>query len=651
MKSSQKGPAVGGTHSPLPTESSSFGSVLAAAVMLIAFILTNVLATTARAQTWEPVWEDQFDVDGSPDPTKWTFDIGDGCDTSAGCGWGNEEAQYYTDRSENARVAGGSLVIEARKEDFGGQGYTSARLKTEGLVDWTYGRFEARIKVPGGRGTWSAFWLLHSEEVYSDGGWPDNGEIDVIEHVGSSPDEVFSTIHTNKYNGLVCCGDRTATTTVSDAVSEFHVYAVEWSPNKLEFFVDDVSHYTYANEGLGATSWPFDRPFHIILNLAVGGTQGGQQGIDDSIFPAQLLVDYVLVSKLPDATPTVSLTNPAEGAQLAAGSSVVLSADASDVDGTVDRVEFLQGGAVIGEVRQPPYDLEIDNLAPGCYDLSATVVDDEGRTATSDTVSITVGGGCAPGPYLMRPAPIPGKIEAENYDFGGANVAYRDADASNRGVASFRSDEGVDVSRTLDLDPGYNVYAISSREWLTYTVDVEQSGLYEIIARVSSNLGSGAFRIRASNLDTTMSFASEGAPQPQIWASPRLNRVPLEAGVQQLRLDMLSAGWRLNWLNFRLQSATSAETDPSALRFRLDGNYPNPFSGETRVVYEIPTSADVRIDVFDSIGRLVATPVAALHGPGRHIVEFHSNGLSEGVYFIRMRSGGYVSVHPMLIAR
>ncbi|MBT8399417.1 MAG: family 16 glycosylhydrolase, partial [Rhodothermia bacterium] len=524
-------------------------------------------------------------------------------------------------------------------------------LKTEGIADWTYGRFEARMKLPGGRGTWSAFWLLHTEDVYSDGGWPDNGEIDIVEHVGSSPDEVFATIHTNKYNGLVCCVDRTMTTAVADAVSEFHVYAVEWSPSKLEFFVDDVSYYTYSNEGVGATSWPYDQPFHIILNLAIGGTQGGQQGIDDSIFPAQLLVDYVRVFKRANATPTVSLTSPAEGAQFAPGGTVVLSADASDIDGAVNRVEFLQGGAILGEVRQPPYDLEVDNLATGCYDLSARVVDDEGRTATSDTVSVTVGGGCAPGPYLMRPAPIPGKIEAENYDFGGSNVAYRDADASNRGVAGFRSEEGVDVSRTLDLDRGYNVFAMNAREWLTYTVDVEQSGLYEIIARASSNLGSGTFRIRASNLDTTMSFTSEGSPQPQMWASPRLNRVPLEAGVQQLRIDIVSAAWRLNWLNFRLQSGTSVAEDPSASGFRLEGNYPNPFSRETRVVYQIPTSADVRIDVFDSIGRLVATPVAALHGPGRHVVEVDGEGLSEGVYFVRMRSGAFVSVRAMLIAR
>ncbi|MBT8400001.1 MAG: glycoside hydrolase family 16 protein, partial [Rhodothermia bacterium] len=198
-------------------------------VMIVAIFFTSSLTISALAQTWdpEPVWADEFDAPGSPDPSRWSFDIGDGCDTAAGCGWGNEEAQYYTDRSENARVEGGSLVTEARKEDFGGQGYTSARLKTEGIADWTYGRFEARMKLPGGRGTWSAFWLLHSTESYSDGGWPDNGEIDIMEHVGSSPDQVFATIHTNKYNGLVCCVDRTMTTAVADAVSEFHVYAVE----------------------------------------------------------------------------------------------------------------------------------------------------------------------------------------------------------------------------------------------------------------------------------------------------------------------------------------------------------------------------------------------------------------------------------------
>ncbi len=610
-----------------------------------------VSATVVFGQTWEPVWEDQFDVDGAPDPTRWTFDIGDGCATSAGCGWGNEEAQYYTDRTENARVESGSLVIEARKEDFGGLGYTSARLKTDGIVNWTYGRFEARMKLPGGRGTWSAFWLLHSTDGYSDGGWPDNGEIDIVEHVGSSPDEVFSTIHTNKYNGLVCCGDRTVTTPVSDAVSAFHLYAVEWSPDKLEFFVDDVSHYTYSNEGVGATSWPFDQPFHILLNLAIGGTTGGQQGIDDSIFPAQLIVDYVRVLKLPNATPAVALTNPTGGEQFAQGSSAVLSADASDIDGTVDRVEFMQGGAVLGEVTSAPYELEIDNLQPGCYDLSARVVDDEGRSATSDTVSITVGGGCAPGPYLMRPAAIPGRIEAENFDFGGPNVAYRDADANNRGGLTFRGDEAVDVSRTLDLDRGFNVFGINSREWLTYTVDVETGGLYEIIARVSSNLGSGSMRLRATNLDTVLTFDSDGGPQPQMWASPRLNRVPFEAGVQQLRIDMLSAGWRLNWLNFRLQSATSSEADPLSPTFRLGPSYPNPASAEARIAYEIPAAADVRIDIVDVIGRVVATPVDGAKNRGRHDHLLRVASYPDGIYFVRMVSGDQVRVQPIVITR
>ena len=246
---------------------------------------------------WQLVWSDEFDYEGHPDPTKWGYDVG-------GHGWGNNELQYYTkQRLENARVEDGHLVIEARREPYqmGADAweYTSARLVTKGRGDWTYGRFEVRAMLPSGRGTWPAIWMLATFDTYGPGYWPDNGEIDVMEHVGFDPDVVHSTVHTEAYNHTRGT-HRGAQTHVPTARTDFHIYAVEWTPEEIRGFVDGIAYFTFPNErltnpGAGYEVWPFDRPFHLLLNIAVGGNWGGTQGVDASIFPQQMVVDYVRV--------------------------------------------------------------------------------------------------------------------------------------------------------------------------------------------------------------------------------------------------------------------------------------------------------------------------------------------------------------------
>ena len=252
-----------------------------------------VALTSARqpAGPWRLVWSDEFDRPGLPDTTKWTYDVG-------GSGWGNRELQFYTDsRRENARVENGRLVIEARREDWQGKGYTSARVTSRQA--WTCGRIEARAKLPRGRGTWPAIWMLPLKGVYAKGGWPDNGEIDIMEHVGFDPGVIHGSVHTRAYNH-VDRTQRTARTTVADAQDAFHVYAVEWTTEEIRAFVDDRRYFSFANERLANPQadwrqWPFDRDFRILLNLAVGGNWGGQQGVDESIWPQRLEIDYVRV--------------------------------------------------------------------------------------------------------------------------------------------------------------------------------------------------------------------------------------------------------------------------------------------------------------------------------------------------------------------
>jgi beta-glucanase (GH16 family) len=237
------------------------------------------------------VWSDEFDYRGLPDSTKWSYDAGDGCPNL--CGWGNQELQFYTERrAENARVEDGHLVIEARREHWQTREYTSARLISKGKGDWTYGRMEVRARLPKGRGTWPAIWMLPTDWAY--GGWPASGEIDIMEHVGYAPDSIFGTIHTQAFNHMMYT-QKSGAIVVPDAERAFHVYAIDWTAEKIYFLLDDRVYHTFRNEGTGFEAWPFDRRFHLLLNIAVGGGWGGRHGVDEQIWPQRMEIDYVRV--------------------------------------------------------------------------------------------------------------------------------------------------------------------------------------------------------------------------------------------------------------------------------------------------------------------------------------------------------------------
>jgi beta-glucanase (GH16 family) len=259
---------------------------------LLFSLLTLVALTAARAAGlpagWELVWSDEFDRGPLPDPAKWDYDVG-------GHGWGNHELQFYTRaRPENARVEDGRLIIEARREKWEGRDYTSARLVTKGRADWTYGRFEIRARLPLGRGTWPAIWMLPTRWDLGSGDWPDVGEIDIMEHVGYDPGVIHASTH-SKLHQWRANTQRTATLAVPDAGTAFHTYVLEWEPDEIRIAVDDRFYFTSRRDGGDWQSWPFFRPFHLVLNLAVGGDWGGVKGVDAAAFPQRLEVDYVRV--------------------------------------------------------------------------------------------------------------------------------------------------------------------------------------------------------------------------------------------------------------------------------------------------------------------------------------------------------------------
>jgi beta-glucanase (GH16 family) len=265
------------------------------------------IASPAGAEPWRLVWSDEFDYSGLPDRKKWDYEEGF---------VRNNEAQYYVPaRKENSVVKDGMLVIRAIKEryanprfrgDAGRPGrrrqrefaeYTSASVTSRGKVTWRYGRIEVRAKLPTGRGTWPAIWMLGTRERGPGQrrvGWPACGEIDIMENVGFAPNVIHANVHTAKYNH-VRGNSKGAKITVKKPYDALHVYAIEWSKDRIDFFVDDKKYFTYENEGTGTDAWPFDSPHYLILNIAIGGSWGGQRGIDDTIFPQEMLIDYVRV--------------------------------------------------------------------------------------------------------------------------------------------------------------------------------------------------------------------------------------------------------------------------------------------------------------------------------------------------------------------
>lgn len=267
----------------------SVSSCIKTLFLLATCISGNIVI--AQGPVGKLLWSDEFNNAGLPDTLKWNYDVGTGCPEL--CGWGNNEKQFYSkQRLQNARVENGVLIIEAIKESFNGSDYSSARLTTKSKGDWKYGRFEIRAKLPAGKGIWSAIWMLPSNPGY--GGWPHSGEIDIMENVGYLPDTVYGTIHSGDFNGMNG-KQKSLGLKINDLSTNFHVYAVDWTPEKISFFVDGRLYNEFVNQHSGPGAWPFDKPFHLILNIAVGGSWGGKHGIDNSVFPQKMEIDYVRV--------------------------------------------------------------------------------------------------------------------------------------------------------------------------------------------------------------------------------------------------------------------------------------------------------------------------------------------------------------------
>jgi beta-glucanase (GH16 family) len=453
---------------------------------------------------WTMIYNDEFDYEGQPNPAKWTTD-------PRPKGWINSEQQVYTDSSyDNARVRNGSLVITGKKNYPTGDPaapYSSARVISLGKMEFLYGKAEMRAKLPRARGSWPAFWLMPTTNAY--GNWPKSGEIDILEHVGNNFGKAMCAVHTENKN-WTNGGNLGGNQILPDLDTAYHVYGVEWSPDSLRFTHDGVGFYTYVNPHTDWKDWPFDKPFYVILNIAMGGGMGGT--IVDADWPDSMLVDYVRISQKGLGTPypdSISIS-PADISVLP-GKTQIFTAKVLDQNGHV-MTGITPSWSISGNGNT------IDASGLATINSSGVI------TAIANVDTFTVQGSTNINVRPVNYKPVPARIEAENFD------------NSNGG----RTETTADTSGVL------NMSYIGNGTWFEYDIDVPDNAAYRLRFRVAVSTAS-----KFSIYNDTTALGSVTLPPSggwQQWMTVTSAPIILGPGPKTIRIHSHSAGWNFNWL-------------------------------------------------------------------------------------------------------
>ncbi|AZQ64282.1 carbohydrate-binding protein [Flammeovirga pectinis] len=573
------------------------------------------------------IWSDEFNYTGLPDPSKWGYDVGNG-------GYGNNELQNYTEnRLENARVENGHLIIEARRDWHQNIEYSSARLVTKNKGDWLYGRVDVSAKLPGGKGTWAAIWMLPTDWEY--GGWPDSGEIDIMENVGYDPNTVHGTVHTEAYNHRIG-------TQLSNSIdkstyqSEFHSYSVEWTEDKMDFFIDGEKYFTHLKHG-GSPEWPFDKRFHLILNLAVGGDWGGALGVDSNIWPQRMEVDYVRVYDKGSSQEVVTTTLPgrleaenysdAEGIQketcseggqnvgyissgdwlkynvdvTTAGSYLVEYRVASNNGGGQLNLEQNSGNTILGSVTIP---------TTGGWQTWTTVSDTVQLTAGEQNIAIGIPSGGFNINWIQFTAitdipnnVTPIRIEAE---------AYSIMDGLQKETCS----EG-----------GENIGYTDQNDWAVYDVEIP-AGNYEVSYRFAAMNSGGEIQLEKAGGGGVFAKTAIGSTGGwQTWSTVS-DQISITEPISKIAINIRQGGFNLNWIELVPQSS-NARSIASTSTLKLE---------ETLRIYPIPATNKLTISNFKN--QIVDLNAYSLDGK-KHLLDNSNNtidisSLKKGIYILQL---------------
>jgi len=547
-------------------------------ILLTVFFL---IGERASAQSWQLVWQDEFNSIG-PD---WVFETG----TGSG-GWGNNEMQYY--RRENAYTQNGNLIIQARRENFGGMQYTSARMKTQGRKSWKYGRVEARMSMPSFQGVWPAFWML-GENITSVG-WPACGEIDIMEHVNTGG-AVHGTVHwSDNNNNYASYGSATNT-----SITAMHTYAIEWNASYIRWFVDGAQfNEVNIQNGINGTG-EFHNNFFILLNMAIGGNWPGF-AVDNNAFPANMVVEYVRVYQL-GSSPTGVVT-------------------------TYKDCNF--GGSAVG-------------LPVGDYNLSQL---NARGIANDDISSLRVNSG-----YEIQ------VFQHDNFGGSSVTFTGDDACLVDNGIndwvssvkvrtrsssfsttiqaESYSSMSGVQLEGTNDAGGGQNVGWIDTGDWMAYNgINIPSSGSYTVEYRVASGGGGGSLSLDVNGGATVLGSVNvPGTGGWQNWTTVS-HTVNINAGTYNFGIYAQAGGWNINWWRITRSGAGARLGEPEVIASSEEiGIYPNPVSSHLNLKLPFSNSGS-KIKIISAEGAEVLK--------GEALGTVNVSGLKAGIYTIIIDHNG-----------
>ncbi len=503
---------------------------LSGMVVLGLCMLICLTASCAHAE-YKLLWSDEFEA-ASINKSNWQHEVYPGVVSNA------QQIQYYTDRAENSFIKDGCLVIQTDKEKYDISNYTSARLNTYGRFALLYGKVEARIKMPSGKGLQSKLWMLPVDLKY--GAWAASGEIDIVEAAGQNPKEVTGGIYFGGFGPGSEHVDQSYSDGTSDFSEDFHIYTMEWQPYELRWYVDGKLY--AAQNGWSTTGGPypapFDKPFYLGLNvLAV-------KEVDENIsWPQQMLVDWIRVYKIEgdNKAPQIKILSPAD--KIKTSGDIVIKVEASDPEGELAKVQFYKDDELIGESKQPPYSFNWPGGLDGCYKIRAKAIDKQGYVR-ADSINVEYGIGCPPEPFHGEPFQIPGKIEAEDFDKSPKGDSYYDTDPMNNGGA-YRKNVGVDI-QACD-EGGFNVGWMLKGEWMQYTVAVAKDGTYDIRLRVASPNDDSGVHLEFGD-DKTESVPVPNTGSWQNFTDLVIQNVQLKAGKQIMKVFVDKDGFNLNYI-------------------------------------------------------------------------------------------------------
>jgi beta-glucanase (GH16 family) len=609
----------------------------------------------SSGQNWQLVWSDEFNNGISSD---WVFETGRGAS-----GWGNNELQYY--RRENATVQNGNLVITAKRENFNGANYTSARMKTQGRKSWKYGKIEARIAMPAFQGVWPAFWML-GDNINSVG-WPSCGEIDIMEHVNTGG-EVVGTMHWANENGHhVEYGGRTNTN-----VTDFHIYSIEWNATSIKWFLDGRQYHEASIAGNVNSTHEFHNNFFILLNMAIGGNWPGFS-VDNNALPASMYVDYVRVYQDNGTPPPGGVTNLA-GTYYLQNRHSGLYMDVA-WSGTSDGDNIHQWGYNGNSNQQ----FEFAHLGNGIYRITAR---HSGRSLDVSGVSTANGanvqqwgyGGGANQQFIVRdagngyyklvarhsnkPVEVAGFSTATGgniqqwADDGQLSAHWRlvpvvPAFSTTIQAENFSAMAGVQTEATTDAGGGLNVGYIDNGDWMAYNnINIPSSGTYRVEYRVAStsggrlslDLNAGTIQLGSVNIPNTGGW--------QNWTTVSHN-VSINAGTYNVGIYAQTGGWNINW--FRITRVNNARTmlADGALPEIADAQdagqsfessvtlFPNPAENQLQIVSDY-NLGEGTIRIFNSLGTEVMKANASQE-------TIDVSGLDAGIYHVVIATGHYNS--------